>query len=83
MSDRYEPHAPCPHCFESSGFAARIIPDSYWEPGYAEPDPLSPCPYCEGTGVVPADDACPDGWDEYFYDPGYLTALDKEVATKN
>lgn len=51
----YAGHAPCPHCFESSGYAARIIPDSWWEPGWAEPDPLSPCPYCEGTGYVECD----------------------------
>lgn len=50
-----EPHpglAPCPHCFESSGFAARSVPHTYWEPGYDEVDPTMPCPYCHGSGSV-------------------------------
>ena len=72
--------APCPCCFESSGFNARIIPHTYWEPGWAEPDPTSPCGYCNGTGEVPSDETRPDDRDEDFYDEGYLVALDKQAS---
>ena len=42
----------CPHCFESSGFAHRIVYGGWSEPDYAEADPSNPCPYCHGTGMV-------------------------------
>lgn len=44
--------APCPHCFESSGYAARHYPHTWDEPGWSEPDPTRPCHHCEGTGSV-------------------------------
>lgn len=31
MMDRYDPHAPCPHCFESSGYVWQHGND--WESG--------------------------------------------------
>jgi hypothetical protein len=81
MIDRYEPYAPCPHCFESSGYAARIIPHTWYEPSYAEPDPFAPCPYCNATGEVPAHETTPEDWDEDFYDEGYLAALDTQAVS--
>lgn len=50
--DRYTGFGPCPHCFESSGFAARINHATWEEPSWAEPDPNCPCPYCDHTGYV-------------------------------
>jgi hypothetical protein len=64
-----QPHrglGPCPHCFESSGYEARIVPDSWTEPGWAEPDPMRPCPECGGTGSVEMEDAHDDELFEYF-----------------
>jgi hypothetical protein len=78
--DRYEPYAPCPHCFESSGYAARIHPDSWSEPGWAEPDPCQPCPYCDATGMAPASEVGPDDErDEDWFDDGYLASLDQQA----
>ena len=50
--ESYPGQAPCPHCFESSGYAARIVSATWTDPSYAESDPCSPCPYCETTGTV-------------------------------
>lgn len=50
----YEMEAPCPCCFESSGYMARSVPDTWSEPGWAEPDPTRPCEHCSGTGSVAA-----------------------------
>lgn len=52
--DAYEQQAPCPCCFESSGYMARVHPDTWSEPGWAEPDPTRPCEHCDGTGSVDA-----------------------------
>lgn len=60
--------APCPYCFESSGYAARCHPDTWSEPGWAEPDPLRPCKECKGTGSVPMEDAADDELFEFFDD---------------
>lgn len=54
--ERYTGFAPCPYCFESSGFGARIIPATWDEPSWAEPDPMNPCPHCDHTGMVEADE---------------------------
>ena len=45
-------HAPCPHCCESSGYEARVIPATWWDPSFAEADHHRPCPHCGGTGLV-------------------------------
>lgn len=79
--DRYEPMAPCPHCFESSGYAERVHPHTWDDPAWSDADPTRPCPFCDHTGMVPASEATPDDWDEDFYDPGYLAALDAQSAT--
>jgi hypothetical protein len=57
---------PCPHCFESSGYHARVIPDSWTEPGWAEPDPMRPCEECEGTSYVDMEDATDEELFDYF-----------------
>jgi hypothetical protein len=59
---------PCPYCFESSGYMARCIPDSWWEPGWAEPDPMNRCEECGGTGYVEMEDATDDELFEHFDD---------------
>lgn len=58
--------APCPHCFESSGYEARWIPDSWTEPGWAESDYGRPCRECNGTGSVEMEDATDDELFEHF-----------------
>jgi hypothetical protein len=60
--DRYEPQSPCPYCFESSGYEARVHPATWADPSWAEPDPTRPCSECNGTGMVPAHVAGPDDW---------------------
>jgi len=44
--------APCPHCFESSGYAARYHSHTWYEPAWEDADPTRPCPYCDATGFV-------------------------------
>lgn len=46
------PLAPCPHCFESSGYAGRAHPHTWDEPAWEDADPTRPCPHCEGTGLI-------------------------------
>jgi hypothetical protein len=50
--DEYPGHAPCPACFESSGHPVRIVPASWTDPSYAEPDYGRVCEECNGTGTV-------------------------------
>jgi len=76
--DRYEPMCDCPACFESSGHPARIVNATYWEPSYAEPDYGRRCDECDGTGMVPCDEAGPDDETD-FDDEGYLASLDAEL----
>lgn len=52
MSDEYPGQAPCPHCFESSGYAERVHPATWYEPSWSDSDPTRPCPYCNATGIV-------------------------------
>lgn len=42
---------PCPYCFESSGFEARYIPATWYEPAWEDTDYSRPCEHCNGTGV--------------------------------
>lgn len=44
--------APCPHCFESSGYAGRVHPHTWDDPAWEDADPTRPCPYCDATGFV-------------------------------
>jgi len=48
----YNGQAPCPHCFESSGYAERWNPHTWDDPGFSDADPTRPCPHCDGTGSV-------------------------------
>jgi hypothetical protein len=48
----YNGQAPCPHCFESSGYAERWNPHTWDDPGFFDADPTRPCPHCDGTGSV-------------------------------
>jgi len=41
----------CPYCFESSGYEARDIPATYYEPAWQDTDYTRPCEHCHGTGV--------------------------------
>jgi hypothetical protein len=73
--------APCPACFESSGFYARNVPDTWTEPGWAEPDPNRPCDYCCGTGTVSSDPLVIDDTEfrnDDFIEDGYLTLVDNQ-----
>lgn len=42
--------APCPHCFESSGYVWEHGND--WESGPWSHQTNTPCSYCAGSGVV-------------------------------
>ncbi len=46
-------YAPCPHCFESSGYVWEHGHD--WESGPWSHQTNTPCPACHGTGLVDAD----------------------------
>jgi hypothetical protein len=50
----YSGFAPCPHCFESSGYAGQIIPATWTDPSFEDVDYSRKCPECEGTGSVPS-----------------------------
>src|SRR5690606_23344239 len=74
-------HAPCPYCFESSGYEARVHPATWSDPSWAEPDPTRPCSECHGTGMVPAHVAGPDDdRADDFESDGYLAALDAQAS---
>jgi hypothetical protein len=49
--------APCPNCFESSGYMARVHAATWTDPAWADSDPMNPCPVCEGTGSVDSEPA--------------------------
>ena len=77
--DRYEPMAPCPHCFESCGYVVEFGND--WNSGPWSHQTNIPCRVCDGTGMVPASEVGPDDdRDEDFYDPSYLAALDAQLS---
>lgn len=82
MSERGFVIVDCPHCFESSGHPARIVSATYWEPSYAEPDYGRRCDECDGTGMVPCDEAGPDDETD-FDDEGYLASLDAELGRRD
>jgi hypothetical protein len=44
----------CPYCFESSGYEARYIPATWYEPAWEDTDYSRPCEHCNGTGVFVA-----------------------------
>lgn len=66
----YPGQAPCPACFESSGYKARCHPDTWEEPGWAEPDPMRPCEECGGTGTVDSPLATFDDLEELAAEEG-------------
>lgn len=75
MGERYEPYAPCPHCFESCGYLVEFGND--WNSGPWSNQTNIPCRYCDGTGLVRASEVGPDDErDEDFNDDGYLAAVD-------
>lgn len=48
---RLDGQCACPYCFESSGFEARDVPATYYEPAWQDTDYTRPCEHCNGTGV--------------------------------
>lgn len=83
MIDRYEGQAPCPACFESSGFMPRWHPHTWEEPGWEDSDPSRPCKYCMGTGTIDADEAVyPEDIEEGTDCDGYLAALEKQFQAE-
>lgn len=69
--------APCPACFESSGYVWEHGTD--WESGPWSHQTSIPCRVCHGTGLVPCEVAGPDDDQDNFNDPGYIAALDEET----
>lgn len=54
----YEPepsYAPCPCCFESSGYGGQVVPATWTDPSYEDVDYSRRCPECNGTGLVECD----------------------------
>jgi phage terminase large subunit GpA-like protein len=49
-SDQYPGQAPCPHCFESSGYVWEHGND--WNSGPWSVQTNIPCKHCNGTGIV-------------------------------
>ena len=52
IDDEYPGQAPCPNCFESSGYVSRTISATWYEPAWEDTDYSRPCPVCNGTGTV-------------------------------
>jgi len=50
--DRYTGFAPCPCCFESSGYMGQIVSATWTDPSYEDVDYSRRCPECEGAGKV-------------------------------
>jgi hypothetical protein len=50
---------PCPHCFESSGYEARIHPATWYEPAWEDTDYSRPCKFCDGTGSIKSERKSP------------------------
>lgn len=50
--DRYNGYAPCPCCFESSGYMGKSVPATWTDPGYWDTDYSRRCEECDGTGMV-------------------------------
>lgn len=72
-------YAPCPYCFESSGYQWEHGND--WESGPWSNQTNIPCGGCDGTGLVPCDVAGPpDDRQCDFADDGYEAALDDAAA---
>jgi hypothetical protein len=69
--------APCPACFESSGYVWEHGND--WNSGPWSHQTNIPCRECEGTGLVPCHVAGPDDIGIDFEDEGYLASLDAWV----
>lgn len=76
MSEPFPGLAPCQHCFESSGYEARYIPATWYEPAWEDTDYSRPCTNCNGTGSVEMQDATDD---ELFDD--FAEAFDALTAT--
>lgn len=67
--------APCPCCFESSGYVWEHGND--WASGPWSHQTNIPCKECNGTGSVPADEVSyPDERADDFLDDGYINALE-------
>lgn len=65
---RLDGQCACPYCFESSGYEARDIPATYYEPAWQDTDYSRPCEHCNGTGVYrrPAPRVAPQPVSEVF-----------------
>lgn len=66
-AEGHEPHpgyAPCPNCFESSGYMAQTIRATWTDPAYEDCDYSRRCSECEGTGMVECEPRTLDDLDE-------------------
>lgn len=71
-------YAPCPACFESCGSVVEHGND--WNSGPYTHQTNIPCGVCNGTGLVPCDEAqAPDERADDFEDDGYERALDAQA----
>lgn len=61
IEDEYPGQAPCPHCFESSGYVWEHGND--WSSGPYSVQTNIPCKHCNGTGTVDSPLVTPDDLD--------------------
>ena len=73
--------APCPYCFESSGYVWEHGHD--WESGPWSNQTNIPCAECHGTGLVPGEaETAPDDRADDFAEDGYERALDAQAGAE-
>lgn len=76
--DRYNGQAPCPHCFESSGYVWEHGND--WNSGPWSHQTNIPCSYCDGTGSVEDEPMTLDDMDEAFGEEALPASRDELKA---
>lgn len=52
IDDEYPGQAPCPNCFESSGYMGHLVSATWTDPAYEDADYSRRCQICNGTGTV-------------------------------
>jgi hypothetical protein len=66
--DRYTGFAPCPRCFESSGYMSKIVSASWTDPSYEDTDYTRRCEECNGKGFVECQPATFDDLIEEWFE---------------
>lgn len=67
-AEPYPGQAPCPACFESSGYMSRTISATWYEPAWEDTDYSRRCEHCNGTGTVEAALVTLDDFEELAFE---------------